>query len=186
MFNYNSMSLTEKDLFATICQDLLSGMFIMKDKNKKSYYFILKYKEIFKTNFDTMKYVLNIDGNLKCINLSSNLGKNKIRFTKNETIMLLFLRKLYEENMRKKVSYNSQIEISNEELTENISTVFSKIKINRTFLKDNMKRFKSLNLVSYDSKMNGVILHNSILMAIETKDIVTINDMLVDLTGESK
>lgn len=186
MLNLNNMSLTEQDVFASICQDLLSGTFIMKEKNKKTYYFILKYKDIFISYFNVMKYDLNIDEDLKCINLSSVLGKNKIRFNKNETIILLFLRKLYEENMRKKVSYNSDIEISSDELIENISTMYTKIKINKTFLRDNMKRLKSLNIVNYDIKMNSVVLYNSLLMAVETKDIVTINDMLIDLTGETK
>jgi len=186
MLNLNNMSLTEQDVFASTCQDLLSGTFIMKDKNKKAYYFILKYKEIFISYFNIMKYDLNVDEDLKCINLSSVLGKNKIRFSKNETIILLFLRKLYEENMRKKVSYNSDVEISSDDLIENISTMYTKIKINKTFLRDNMKRLKALNIVNYDTKMNSVVLYNSLLMAVETKDIVTINDMLIDLTGESK
>ena len=186
MYDLNNMNLTERDTFAYICHDLLSGTFIMKDKNKKSYYFIFKYKDIFRNYFNVMKYELNIDEDLKCINLSSSLGKNRIKFTKNETIVLLFLRKLYEENMRKKISYNSEIMLSSDELIENISTVFTKVKINKTFLRDNMKRLKALNLINYDTKMNGVVLYNSILMAIETKDIVTINDMLVDLTEESR
>lgn len=183
MRSFDGMNITDKEIFATTCQDLLSGKYILKDKNKKAYYFILKYKETFELYFNAMKYQLNVDSNLKCINLTSMLGKNKIRLTKNETIMLLVLRKLYEEHMRTEVTYNSDITISSETLVETIKTVLTKTKVNRTFLKDHMKRFKGLNLIYYDNKMENIVIYDSILMAVETRDIVTINDMIKDLEG---
>ena len=92
----------DKDEFRRIMNRLISACFICK-KNpaaRSDFYFILKYKEIFRQYLDVLGYRLEINEEYGVIQLTSPSNYNHLNLKLFESIILLILRILYDEKKR--------------------------------------------------------------------------------------
>ena len=84
----------DKDEFKRICNRLLSHCFICKGNqaSRSDYYFVLKYRDRFRTYLDVLGYRLEINEEYGVIQLTNPQNYNHLNLKLFESIILLILR----------------------------------------------------------------------------------------------
>lgn len=99
---FDKMLQREKEDFRRISNRLLSACFLCRanETSKSDYYFVLKYKNEFKTYLDMLGYRLEVNEELGVIQLVNAYNYNRMNLKLYESIILLILRILYDEKKR--------------------------------------------------------------------------------------
>ena len=99
---FDKMLQREKEDFRRISNRLLSTCFLCRanETSKSDYYFVLKYKNEFKTYLDVLGYRLEVNEELGVIQLVNAYNYNRMNLKLYESIILLILRILYDEKKR--------------------------------------------------------------------------------------
>ena len=92
----------EKDEFKRICNRLLSHCFLCKANaaNRADYYFVLRYRGVFRDYLDVLGYRLEINEEYGVIQLTNPQNYNRQHLKLYDSIILLILRILYDEKKR--------------------------------------------------------------------------------------
>lgn len=189
---YPKLTDSDKEAFSRLALRLLGETFLVKDRDedRKDY---LKCSEMFDTlrpHFAFMDYDLNIDREKGVIFIRTVKDSNRIRFKKMETITLLVLRYIYDEESQK-ASINSTIsttvghlsaEISRTEIYPNFG---GRDREFRDALK-NLKRYKIINFEGDESLgTTPIVIYRSILLLVDVTSIDDLNARLSQYKGGS-
>lgn len=138
--------------FSRLCSLLLGRSFIFGqlDGDKVDYYKITEFRSAFSDYFSLMDYTLVRDDQYRIYFLKSDLGRNILRFSKFETVLLLELRLLYYK--KSKESGNSIIATTVGELADEIEKthIYQSMKI--TMLQDALRRLRRCKIIGFSTQ----------------------------------
>jgi len=174
----------QRDKFRKSANKLLNQCFLVKRKadDKEDYIFVLQHKTYFEEYFELLGYDIEIKESQGVIGLKNIFGRGKLRLKKIETIILLILRKIYIEK-NNEIRANEDVVFVIDELLEKYSYLNSKIKLDKTTLREVFRMLKKYNLVkTIDTDITRsdakVIIYPSILLSITNENINEINIMI--------
>lgn len=171
---------TEIDKFSRICNKLLVKNFIMRqrDSDKEDYYFIVGHLTLFQNYFLLMNYSVIYSETEQLIALGTEANRNRARLKRNDTIMLLVLRLLYQKKSKEATQLN-QIVVSINEIQEELErTSLFKGRINKTELQIILRMMKSFSLIDFQSS-NIVNDETRIVLYPSLPRVVNIVDMQI-------
>ncbi len=125
---YERLSLTEKENFARIVNQLLGHTFLLVDEYdisegitrvNKDYLFVERNFELFRTYFAMAGFGLNRDSNYGVISLTSRFDNARVRMDKLATIMVYALRLIYEEE-REKLTLTNEVILTTGDLVHKL------------------------------------------------------------------
>lgn len=188
---YDKLSTTEKNQFAEAANRLLAVNFLVKSKqsNTQTYYFIDKHFKVFKQYFEFIAWDLEIDRNVGVIILKNKENRNRLNLKIHESITLLILRLLYEQNSDE-LDINDYVSIQVSDIHEMFAIVGLENRIlNKKTMNEVLSLFKRYNLVDADGVSSlgtndEVMILPSILLAVDTINILDIYNKLRDYNRE--
>ncbi len=125
---YEKLSLTERDNFARIVNQLIAHTFLLVDEYdinegisrvNKDYLFVERNYELFRTYFEMAGFGLNRDSNYGVISLTSRFDGARVRLDKLATIMVYALRLIYEEE-REKLTLTKEVILTTGDLVHKL------------------------------------------------------------------
>ena len=173
---YQNLSEKDKIMFSNVANQLLNNCFLCKDKkeNREAYYFVLNYKVLFDEYFHMIDWAIDYNheiGALQLINVSS---RNLLKLKKNESIVLIILRILYQEKIISFTSSNNVI-VHVDDIHEKYENLEFKKKIYKTDLLAILRLFKRFNLIDPLGDVTKgnceVIIYPTILLAIKGMNV---------------
>ncbi len=188
---FEKLSSTEKNQFSEAANRLLAVNFLVKSKssNTQTYYFIDKYFNLFKDYFGFIAWDLEIDRNVGVIILKNKENRNRLNLKIHESITLLILRLLYEQNSDE-LDINDYVSIQVSDIHEMFAIVGLEGRIlNKKTMNDVLSLFKRYNLIEADGVStlgtnDEVQILPSILLAVDTINILDIYNKLRDYNRE--
>lgn len=150
--NFLDLKEAEKTTFSRIVNKLLQVNLLTKRKisDANDYRFILAFKEIFEAFFLLMDFSLNIKREDEVVYITNDSLYNHLRLKKEESILLLVLRILYQ---RKKdfVTLNEDVEIFLHEIHSELMRIgyLDNKRITKDKLKPTLSFLRSYNLIDY-------------------------------------
>lgn len=188
---YQKLSSSEKNQFADAANRLLAVNFLVKSKasNTQTYYFIDKFFDLFKDYFAFIAWTLEIDRNTGVIILKNDENRNRLSLKIHESITLLILRLLYEQNADE-LDINDYVTIQVGDIHEMFAIVGLESRIlNKKTMNEVLSLFKRYNLIDADGvstlgTTDSVHILPSILLAVDTANILDIYNKLRDYNKE--
>ncbi|HHT98545.1 MAG TPA: DUF4194 domain-containing protein [Acholeplasma sp.] len=150
--NFLDLKEAEKTTFSRIVNKLLQVNLLTKRKisDANDYRFILAFKEIFEAFFVLMDFSLNIKREDEVVYITNDSLYNHLRLKKEESILLLVLRILYQ---RKKdfVTLDEDVEIFLHEIHSELMRIgyLDNKRITKDKLKPTLSFLRSYNLIDY-------------------------------------
>lgn len=185
-YNYfQELTDNEKEKFSRTCNKILDKNFLIrqKDSDKEDYFFVLKNLTLFQDYFLLMDYVVIHYEADQLIALSTEGERNRIRLKRNDTIILLVLRLLYQKKS-KEVTQLNQILVSTSEILDELerTSLFKKmipktelISILQLFKRSSLIDFKASNLINEDSRIE---IYPSLLRVVNIDDLSKLEKQL--------
>lgn len=180
-----------QEMFTTCCNKLLFNSFLCKDKkdNLKYYLFISSYQKYFDEFFAVLGDDLIINQDLGTIHLKNNYNQGLTKLTKEESIILLILRILYQEKLIN-TTLKNVVEITVDDLYKKILSYNFKKKIFKTELDSILKSFKKYNIVDNLGDMkymtSHILIFPSITQLIPTNNIIECYNYIIELEKGKK
>ncbi len=188
---YAKLNNSTKNQFSDICNKLLANSFLARDKkdNKESFYFVITYKELFEEFFSILNYELVVDRNLGAIQLATESVSHLLKLKKEESIILLILRLLYQEKL-KETTLNSNIIITTSDIHEKYDVLELRKKITKTDLVAVLRLFKKYNLLEalddITKSDTQIVLFPTLLQAINTQNVNEVAATISKLSQEGE
>lgn len=175
----------DKDEFKRICNRLLSNCFICKGNqiSRSDYYFVLKYRDRFRTYLDVLGYRLEINEEYGVIQLTNPQNYNHLNLKLFESIILLTLRILYDEKKRE-LSASDEVIVNLGDIQDKYLSLKIRDKmIDRTTMRNALSLFRRFQLVEtldkdLSNEESRILIYDSILMAVRVEDIRTAYEKL--------
>ena len=183
------MTSTQQQQFQDTANKLLQSTFLSKDKrdNKESYYFLMSYKDLFDEFFNILGLQITLDQPSGSVMLSGATNAFALKLKRDETIVLLILRLLYNEKM-KDTSLNENIVCAISDIHEKYDYLEIKKKLNKTDLVSALRLLRRYNLIEItgdiQSSSTKLVILPTILMAINTEDISMVVNTINKITQE--
>ncbi|XMB86003.1 DUF4194 domain-containing protein [Mycoplasmatota bacterium WC44] len=179
--DYELLSTSNKKQFSDVANKLLSINFLVKSKpeNTNMYYFVSKNLALFNSYFKIINWELDINNDLGVISLKNTENRNRLNLKLNETITLLILRLLYEQNSDE-IDLNNNVEIKVSDIHEMFAIIGLESRIlNKKAINEILSLFRRYNLILVDNVSalgtdDILYILPSILMAVETTNILDI------------
>lgn len=187
---YTTISDSKRDEFARIVNKLLSVNYIcaQKERDKDDYYRIVQDVEMYANYFELMDYTLEFHRVEKVINIYNQQNYNRYNFKKNESIILLLLRKIYYVKMQQ-ISLLDNITVTLKELHEQlqITGLFAK-RINKTELFEIFRLFRRYNILDYTGTDDEavIIIYPTIAYMLPIERIDEIENRLKDYKSKGE
>lgn len=187
--NYDRFNDKEKQMFSNICNQLLSCTFLSKEKKdtKDAYYFVLNYKKIFDEYFEVMGWEVILSTENGAIQLLNRQNKNILRLKKNESIILIILRILYQEKITSYTDSGNSVVVKVDEIHQKYEALKYKKKIFKTDLVQILRMFKRFNLIEPQGDVTkshcDVIIFPTILLAVNNYNIEVLYELLQNYDG---
>lgn len=153
LVNYQELTETKKERFSRVCNKILDKNFILRQKqsDKEDYYFVVENLTLFQDYFQLMDYSVTHYVADQIIALSTETDRNRTKLRRNDTIILLVLRLLYQKKS-KEVTQLNQILVSIGEIHEELErTSLFKGRFPKTDLQITMRMLKSFSLIDFQS-----------------------------------
>lgn len=168
----------DKDEFKRICNRLLGNCFICKGNqtSRSDYYFVLKYRDRFRTYLDVLGYRLEINEEYGVIQLTNPQNYNHLNLKLFESIILLILRILYDEKKRE-LSASDEVIVNLGDIQDKYLSLKIRDKmIDRTTMRNALSLFRRFQLVEtldkdLSNEESRILIYDSILMAVRVEDI---------------
>ena len=168
----------EKDEFKRICNRLLSHCFLCKANaaNRADYYFVLRYRGVFRDYLDVLGYRLEINEEYGVIQLTNPQNYNRQRLKLYDSIILLILRILYDEKKRE-LSISDEVIINLGDIQDKYLSLQIRDKmIDKTTMRNALSLFRRFQLIEILDRDLGneesrVLIYDAILMAVRVNDI---------------
>ncbi len=184
MHHFDDLTTTQKNDYARIANLLLKQSFICKDRDRdrKDYFIALQFLDLYKNYFGLidMEVVHDVPNNV--IALKSNQAMTHLTLRKNETIVLIILRKLYYEK-QKEISMMSEILVTPEEILGELDAtgLFDK-RIGKTELTDILRKFIRYSLCDamgdVKSFEHPLMLYPSLLHVLSVRNIEELQNII--------
>lgn len=183
---YVRLSDSKKEEFSRLTNKLLSYNYLCAScpKDSEDYYKIISELDLYINYFALMDYVLEHHNVDKVVNIYNQQNYNRYAFKKNESVILLLLRKFYYQKMQE-VSLLDNITVTLEELHDaiNATGIYEK-RINKTELKEVfrvLKRFNIIDLTGNSDEDNAIIIiYPTIVYVLPIERIEQLENMLND------
>ena len=175
---FDKMLQREKEDFRRISNRLLSTCFLCRanETSKSDYYFVLKYKNEFKTYLDVLGYRLEVNEELGVIQLVNAYNYNRMNLKLYESIILLILRILYDEKKRE-LSISDEVIVNLGDIQDKYLSLQIRDKmIDKTTMRNALsvfRRFQLIEILDRDlaNEESRILIYDSILMAVQIDDI---------------
>ena len=146
---FDKMLQREKEDFRRISNRLLSACFLCRanETSKSDYYFVLKYKNEFKTYLDVLGYRLEVNEELGVIQLVNAYNYNRMNLKLYESIILLILRILYDEKKRE-LSISDEVIVNLGDIQDKYLSLQIRDKmIDKTTMRNALSVFRRFQLI---------------------------------------
>ena len=196
---YGNLGMIEQENFQRIVNLLLGKTFIVYnvyDENKKTtvfnpdYRFIERNLELFEKYLRLGGWNLERNDNYEVIYITSQYGYNKMHLDKFTTVILYFLRLMYEQK-RENINLTEQIVVNVSEIISTLNEIgaYNKKKPALTEIRQALGTIAKFNLIQkidgkYEDPETKIIILPSILFAITAESITKINDSIKDTNEE--
>lgn len=168
----------EKDEFKRICNRLLSTCFLCRGNvtNKSDYYFVLKYRDRFRTYLDVLGYRLEINEEYGVIQLTNPQNYNRLNLKLYESIILLILRILYDEKKRE-LSASDEVIVNLGDIQDKYLSLQIRDKmIDKTTMRNTISLFRRFQLIEtldrdLSNEESRILIYDAILMAVRVEHI---------------
>ena len=168
----------DKDEFKRICNRLLGNCFICKGNqtSRSDYYFVLKYRDRFRSYLDVLGYRLEINEEYGVIQLTNPQNYNHLNLKLFESIILLILRILYDEKKRE-LSASDEVIVNLGDIQDKYLSLKIRDKmIDRTTMRNALSLFRRFQLVEtldkdLSNEESRILIYDSLLMAVRVEDI---------------
>lgn len=184
--NYNNLSDNKRNTFSNLVNKLLSVNYMCSSKNKDDYYSIVGDLDLYTSYFALMDYTLEYHQVDNVINIYNNQNYNRYNFKKNESIVLLILRKIYFQKMQE-ISLLEDITVTLEGLHEELMTtgIFDK-RINKSELQAILRVLRRFNIIdssdALDNDQSIIIIYPTICYVLPIERIEEIENRINDYT----
>lgn len=184
--DYSDLTTDKRNEFSKIVRKLLNVNFIVKALNPTEYQFIHQNVSLFTIFFKYMDFDFYLDTTREIAYYKTTDDNIGSRLNKNETIILLVLRKLYQVKLEE-VSLDNEIYITTNELHAMLSSVgyaeMAKEKAKISVLMDALRKFRNHGLIDFKAKdimvnEGYITIYSSIEVATDFKDLVEITSRL--------
>jgi hypothetical protein len=182
---FQKLTETEKEKFSRICNKILDKNFLIRQKesDKEDYFFAVGHLTLFQNYFMLMDYMVTHYEADQIVALSTEANRNRTRLRRNDTIMLLVLRLLYQKKSKEATQLN-QILVSVKDIQEELDrTSLFKGKIPKTELQTTMRMLKSYSLIDFQSSNlinddTRVEIYPSLLRVVNIDDMTKLEAQL--------
>ena len=182
---FQRLTETEKEKFSRICNKILDKNFLIRQKesDKEDYFFVVGHLTLFQNYFMLMDYMVTHYEADQIVALSTEANRNRTRLRRNDTIMLLVLRLLYQKKSKEATQLN-QILVSVKDIQEELDrTSLFKGKIPKTELQTTMRMLKSYSLIDFQSSNlinddTRVEIYPSLLRVVNIDDMTQLETQL--------
>ncbi len=181
---YGRLSDQKKEEFSRLCNKLLSYNYLCaaRAKDQEDYYKIFSELELYRSYFALMDYVVEYHQVDKVINLYNQQNYNRYIFKKNESVVLLLLRRFYYQKMQE-VSLLDQVTVTMEELHDAIQiTGILEKRLNKGEMKDIMRLFKRYHIIDTtgqsDDDQSVIIVYPTILYVLPIQQLEELDNRL--------
>jgi len=182
---FQKLTETEKEKFSRICNKILDKNFLIRQKesDKEDYFFVVGHLTLFQNYFMLMDYMVTQYEADQIVALSTEANRNRTRLRRNDTIMLLVLRLLYQKKSKEATQLN-QILVSVKDIQEELDrTSLFKGKIPKTELQTTMRMLKSYSLIDFQSSNlinddTRVEIYPSLLRVVNIDDMTKLETQL--------
>ena len=178
---YLEFSDKEKEDFAEMANRLLQVNFISGKKNREVLRFYKDKAQIFANYFFMIDLEFGISAELQVAYLKNINNFNRLSLNKNESLVLLILRKLYQTEFEK-ITLSGEVSINLSDLNTKLAELNNnkENKFNKGEIKTILKKFRDYNIVDYlnfDFEYDPrIIINSAIMIAVSyenMKDIVS-------------
>lgn len=177
---------TKKEEFSRLTNKLLSVNYLCanRPRDREDYYKVVADLDVYINYFLLMDYVLEHHSIDKVLNLYNNQNYNRYMFKKNESLVLLLLRRCYYQKMQE-ISLLDNITITLEELHDAISeTGIVDRRLNKGELKEIFRVLKRYNIIDLSGNClednTIIIIYPTILYVLPIERIEEIDNILDD------
>ena len=147
----------------------------------------MSYKDLFDEFFKILGLEITLDMPTGSVMLSGATNAFSLKLRRDETIVLLILRLLYNEKM-KDTSLNENIVCAISDIHEKYDYLEIKRKLNKTDLISAIRLFRKYNLIEVtgdiQSSATKLVILPTILMAIKTEDISVVVNTINKITQD--
>lgn len=183
---YIRLNDSKKEEFSRLTNKLLSYNYICasRPRDLDDYYKIIADFELYASYFALMDYVLENHNVDKVLNLYNLQNYNRYSFKKNESVILLLLRRFYYQKMQE-VSLLDNITITLQQLHDaiNATGIFDK-RINKSELKEVFRVLKKYNIIDVTGNSDDdnavIIIYPTITYVLPVERLEQIDDILLD------
>lgn len=183
--HFQKLTETEKEKFSRICNKILDKNFLIRQKesDKEDYFFVVGHLTLFQNYFLLMDYMITHYEADQIIALGTEANRNRTRLKRNDTIMLLILRLLYQKKSKEATLLN-QILVSVKEIQDELDrTSLFKGRIPKTELQATMRMMKSYSLIDFQSSLlinddTRVEIYPSLLRVVNNDDMKKLEEQL--------
>lgn len=182
---FQKLTETEKDKFSRICNKILDKNFLIRQKesDKEDYFFVVGHLTLFQNYFMLIDYTVTHYEADRIVALSTEANRNRTRLKRNDTIMLLVLRLLYQKKSKEATQLN-QVLVSVNDIQEELNrTSLFKGRIPKTELQTTMRMLKSYSLIDFQSSNlinddTRVEIYPSLLRVVNIDDMTKLEAQL--------
>lgn len=183
---YVKLSDAKKEEFSRIVNKLLSVNYLCaaRERDKDDYYYIVANLELFSAYFELMDYSLENHKVDSVVNIYNNQNYNHYSFKKNESVVLLLLRKLYFQKMQE-ISLVEQVVVTVEELHDAINTtgIYEK-RMTKSELMEVFRLLRRFNIIDFVGNIgndsNTIIIYPTISYVLAIDKLEQIENIIND------
>ncbi|WAN63239.1 DUF4194 domain-containing protein [Candidatus Phytoplasma rubi] len=165
----------EKNIFSKIVNKLfqVNYLTIQKIEDANDYRFILLYKELFSSFFQLSDFQLEIKKYDEVIFIKNLNHFNKLKLKKEESLILLILRILFQQKKEIKSNYGNLITIYLQDIYYKLNSIAYKEvkKLTKEKIRNILMLFRRYNIINYiDNDLSDgsiITIYNSILYLID-------------------
>lgn len=190
---YIKTTSNDRDEFKTAFQNMLQRGFVVKEASEKDFYFIMKNEKLFKSIFELVGFTFHAEYRIGTFYIKSEKNKFSKNINKNETIFLLVLRLLYEEEVTK-ISLNNSVKIKYGQLEQKLLEInFEEVSRERVTVKvvtDTLRILRNHNLINYIATglntETEITIYPSIEVAFDFNELDVIINRLNSIVNEGE
>ncbi|AYJ00992.1 hypothetical protein CWO85_00340 [Candidatus Phytoplasma ziziphi] len=165
----------EKNIFSKIVNKLfqVNYLTIQKIEDANDYRFILLYKELFSSFFKLSDFQLEIKKYDEVILIKNLNHFNKLKLRKEESLILLILRILFQQKREIKSNYGNVITIYLQDIYHKLNSIVYKEvkKLTKEKIRNILMLFRRYNIINYiDNDLSDdsiITIYNSIIYVID-------------------
>lgn len=189
MQEYEKLKEGERHDITRVVNKLLQVNFItcQKASDKNDYLFILENKEAISALLALLDFSLEIKREAETLYIVNTSGYNRLRLKKNDTVVLLILRILFQRALET-ATISQDIEIELKQVHDELARIgFLDKRISKKELRPVLQTFKSYNLIDFKDPdlpdSSTIRIYKSILYVINIQELKNLTMALDEHTG---